>query len=129
MASRRLIVAAVLAAAIVVAALEPFQFLTAARSFGWIPFRAFIDGPIWTAVPALMSKFFIYGTLVWSLSRAGLSLIFATAGTAVLVFAVHYAQIYLPERSAEITDALLVLMAGALMKTVDGKTGREMQGV
>lgn len=127
--SRRLIVATALAAAVVVEALQPFQFLTAARSFGWIPFRAFIDGSIWIAVPSLTAKFFLYGTLVWSLVRVGLSLMSATAATAVLVFLVHYAQIYLPGRSAEITDTLLVLMAGALMKTMDKGNEGELQGL
>jgi VanZ family protein len=121
MTSRRQMIATALAAAIVVEALRPFQFLTLAGSFGWIPFRAFIDGANWTATPALMSKFFLYGTLIWSLSLAGLYWVSATATTAVLVFLANYAQTYLPGRSAEITDALLVLMAGALMKTMDGE--------
>ncbi len=116
------IVAAALAAAVLFEALEPFQFLTAARPFGWIPFLTLIDGSIWIAVPSLMAKFSLYGTLVWSLARLGLRWTSATSATAVFVFLIHYLQSYLPGRSAEITDALLVLMAGGLMKIVDGGT-------
>ena len=70
-------------------ALEPFQFLTAARPFGWIPFLTLIDGSIWIAVPSLMGKFALYGTLVWSLARPGLRWTSATPLTAVFVFLVH----------------------------------------
>jgi VanZ family protein len=114
------IVAAALAAAVPFEALEPFQFLAASRPFGWIPFLTLIDNSVWIAVPPFMAKFSLYGTLVWSLSRLGLRWTLATLATAVFVFLVHYLQSYLPGRSAEITDALLVLMAGGLMKIVDG---------
>jgi hypothetical protein len=116
---RRPIVAATLAAAILVDALQPFQFLAVARPFDWVPFWGLIEGSIWTAVPSLMSKFFLYGTLVWSLSRSGLRWTTATAAAAVFVFVVHYLQVFVPGRSAEITDCLLVLVAGGLMKTLD----------
>jgi VanZ family protein len=116
---RRPILAAALAVAILVEALQPFRFLTVARPFDWVPFWGFIQGSIWTAVPSLLSKFFLYGTLVWSLSRSGLRWTAATAAAAVFVFVVHYLQVYLPGRSAEITDSLLVLVAGGLMRTLD----------
>jgi VanZ family protein len=114
------IVAAALAATVLFQALEPFQFLTAGRPFGWVPFLAFINGSIWNAVPSLMAKFSLYGTLVWSLALMGLRWTAATSATAVFVFVIHYLQRYLPGRSAEITDTLLVVMSGGLMKIVGG---------
>lgn len=119
---RMRIIAAALAGDVVVEGLRPFRFLAAPRPFNWVPFLSLIDGSIWTSLPAYMAKFFLYGTLVWSLRRTGLSWIVATAAAATLVFAVHYMQIYLPGRSAEITDVLLVAMAGALMRMLDGQT-------
>jgi VanZ family protein len=113
------IVAVALAAAVVVDGLRPFRFLNAPRTFSWVPFLGLIDGSIWTSLPAHMAKFFLYGTLVWSLRRSGLRWIAATMAAAVLVFLIHYLQIYLPGRSAEITDALLVVMASALMRTLE----------
>ena len=120
------IVAVALAAAVLFEALEPFQFLTAARPFGWIPFLTLIDGSIWIAIPSLMGKFALYGTLVWSLARLGLRWTSATSTTAVFVFLVHYLQSYLPGRSAEVTDSLLVLMAGGLVKIVDRESFQEV---
>jgi VanZ family protein len=123
---RMRIIALALAAAVVVEGLRPFRFLGAPRAFGWIPFLSLIDGSIWISLPAYMAKFFLYGALVWTLRRSGLSSIAATAVAAALVFLVHYLQIYLPGRSAEITDVLLVAMAGALMRMLDGKTEPEL---
>ncbi|MGA7237618.1 MAG: VanZ family protein [Bryobacteraceae bacterium] len=113
------IVAFALAATVVVDGLRPFRFLSAPRTFDWIPFLGLIDGSIWTSLPAHIFKFFLYGTLVWSVRRSGLGWLTATITTAVLVFLVHYLQIYLPGRSAEITDLVLVLMASALMRTLE----------
>lgn len=113
------IVALALAATVVVDGLRPFRFLSAPRAFDWIPFLGLIDGSIWTSLPAHIFKFFLYGTLVWSLRRSGLSRLAATITAAVLVFLVHYLQIYLPGRSAEITDLVLVGMAAALMRTLE----------
>ena len=113
------IVALALAATVVVDGLRPFRFLSAPRAFDWIPFLGLIDGSIWTSLPAHIFKFFLYGTLLWSLRRSGLSWLAATMVTAVFVFLVHYLQIYLPGRSAEITDVLLVVMAAALMRTLE----------
>lgn len=120
---RRLrIVAAALAIDVVIEGLRPFRFLAAPRPFNWIPFSSLIDGSIFISLPAYMAKFFLYGTLVWSLRRSGLSWIAATTVAGALVSLVHYMQIYLPGRSAEITDVLLVAMAGALMRTLEGQT-------
>jgi VanZ family protein len=119
---RMRIIALALATAVVVEGLRPFRFLAVARPFNWIPFWGLIDGSIWTGLPAHMAKFFLYGTLVWSLRRSGLWPIAATMVSAVLVFLVHYLQVYLPGRSAEITDVVLVVIAGALMKTLEGET-------
>jgi VanZ family protein len=123
---RSWIVAVALALDVVVESLRPFRFLAAPRAFGWIPFLSLINGSIWISLPAYMAKFFLYGALVWSLRRSGLSGIAATAVAAALVFLVHYLQVYLPGRSAEITDVLLVAMAGALMRMLDGKTEPEL---
>ncbi len=108
------IVALALAATVVVDGLRPFRFLSAPRAFDWIPFLGLIDGSIWTSLPAHIFKFFLYGTLVWSLRRSKLSWLAATITAAVLVFLVHYLQVYLPGRSAEITDVVLVGMAALL---------------
>jgi glycopeptide antibiotics resistance protein len=100
---------------VILQALEPFHFLTAPREFDWAPFASFITSPRDTAVRVFFEKAFTYGALVWLPVRAGLSLRVTTIGAVALVFFLRLAQVYLPDRSAEVTDSVMVLMFAGLM--------------
>jgi VanZ family protein len=112
------IVAALFVVLVILQALQPFQFNALPRSFGWIPFASFIDGPRNNGIRVFFEKAFTYGALVWLPIRAGASFTVATIFGVALVFALRRAQVFLPERSAEITDALIVLMMAGLLKVV-----------
>ena len=118
MATRSRVVLASIAVALYVVAnaLEPFHFLSSARPFGWIPFLSFMEAPRETASRVFLEKSFLYGMLVWLPVRAGIRFGIAVALATTLVFALRLAQVYLPGRSAEITDALMVLMLAGTMK-------------
>jgi VanZ family protein len=110
------IVALLLAGAIVVQSLAPFQFQPVARPFGWIPFLSFMQGSIETNVRSMFEKVFTYGALLWLLTRAGLGLGTATVFSATMILALRYAQTYLPGRSAEITDGIIVLVLALMVR-------------
>ncbi|MBZ5605842.1 MAG: VanZ family protein [Acidobacteriia bacterium] len=109
-------VAAIFAIFIVEQALEPFRFLAVPRSFDWIPFYSFMLGPREGASRVFLEKSFMYGSLTWLAARAGVPFSTAAIGATALVFAVRLAQVYLPGRSAEITDAIMVAMFAATLK-------------
>jgi VanZ family protein len=112
----RLTCAALLLGAYVVAArLEPFHFLAQAGSFNWIPFFGLMEGSIEVDVLSFLEKFFLYGSLVWLFTQAGLRLRFAAIMIAAILLATSWAEIYLPGRSAEITDALMALLIGVVI--------------
>ena len=113
--SAALLVAAVLCAAIVVERLEPFQFEASARAFGWLPFRSFLGGSIAVNTMAFLEKFFRYGSLIWLLADAGFALWVATVCVAIVLFTTSVVELYLPGRSAEITDAMMAVMIGLIM--------------
>lgn len=110
-----LLIAAVLCGTIVAGRLEPFHFEPTARAFGWLPFRGFLDGSLKVNTMAFMEEFFLYGSLVWLTAKAGLPLWLATLFVALLLFTTSVAELYLPGRSAEITDAVMALMIGLIM--------------
>ncbi len=110
-----LLAAAVLSAAIVAERLEPFEFQATARAFGWLPFRSFLDGSLEVNTMSFLEKFFLYGSLIWLATEAGLRLWPATLLTASLLLVTSVAEMYIPGRSAEITDALMALMIGLIM--------------
>jgi VanZ family protein len=112
---RTAIVSILFVVVVIVQALQPFQFLAVPRPFGWVPFAGFIQSSREAAVRSFFEKAFTYGVLVWLPVRAGIPFWVATTFGTTLVFALRIAQIYLPGRSAEITDAVMVLLLGGVM--------------
>ncbi len=96
-----LVTGIVLCGAIAIARLEPFDFQTPARAFGWLPFRSFLGGSLGNNVTSFLEKFFLYGSLLWLSIEAGASLWLATLLIALFLFVTSVAEIYLPGRSAE----------------------------
>jgi hypothetical protein len=105
-------------------ALAPYHFLSTPRHFGLIPFVSFLSGRD-SGAWSFLEKAFTYGTLVWIVVRAGWSLGRAALSTTVLVLVLRVLQIYLPGRSAEITDALITLAMAGVMKLLEETPGRE----
>ena len=114
--ARAKITAALFTVLVVLLALSPFHFSSIPREFSWIPFRSLIESPTGTAIRVFLEKAFYYGGMVWLLARAGFSIGAAAAFGTILVFALRLLQVYLPGRSAEITDAILVAMLAAMIK-------------
>jgi hypothetical protein len=114
--SRPMIIAVLFIGVVILQALAPFEFNSAARPFGWIPFRSFLYGSTEAAVPSFLEKTFTYGCLVWLVAHAGFSWRAATISSAVLVFVLRLIQVYLPGRSAEITDVILLVSVSVVMR-------------
>jgi VanZ family protein len=106
----RLVVVTLLFTAVVIAQrLEPFAFSELAGHFGWIPFYSFMQGSIGVDVQSFFEKFFVYGSLIWLLVQVGWRLGVAAAFVCLLLLLTSWIEIYLPGRSAEITDAAMAL--------------------
>jgi len=110
-----MVVTGVLAMSIVVAALSPFEFRWVG-GFLWIPFAGSLGGDPIRAIPPLIEKLYLYGSLVFFVRYLGASnwLTVLTLGT--LVLALELVQQALPGRTPEITDPLLVLGMAWLMR-------------
>lgn len=110
-----------IATALMVAAarLAPFVPAPAPRAFGWSPFASLILGSPGIAVQAFLEKLFAYGALVLLAARAGAGLLRATLGTAALILALSVLQLWLPNRSGEVTDALMVLIIGVTFHVLE----------
>lgn len=106
------VVAVLFTASAILQALEPFRFMAAARPFGLVPFRSFMNS-IENVVPVFFDKAFTYGTLVWLGIRVGVPFGAAVALGAVLELLLRLLQVYLPGRSAEITDVIMLLLLAA----------------
>jgi hypothetical protein len=98
--------------------LEPFQFAATPGPFGWIPFLGFMSGDLAIDVMSFLQKFFLYGSLIWLLVQTGWRLRSAIFSTAVILFITSEVERLLPGRSAEISDALMALVIGAIFALI-----------
>lgn len=96
-------------------ALRPYHFLAVPRHFGWIPFLSIIHDFRTSLVSATLAKVFMYGAMLWTLARAGWPVRRAVFGGTVFVLLLRLIQVYLPGRTAEITDAVMTLLLGACL--------------
>ncbi|HJU19557.1 MAG TPA: VanZ family protein [Stellaceae bacterium] len=113
------VAAAALLALIMVLRLEPFKFHAAAAAFGWIPFKSLIRGSYAVNLQVFAEKFFLYGSCIWILCKAGLRLRYATLVVASLLLVTSYVEIYLPGRSAEVTDAVMAVLTAAIIAILE----------
>ena len=114
--SRAPIIAVLFTGVVVIDALRPFQFSAVAHPFGWIPFAGFMHGSVELNVRSFFEKVFTYGTLTWLIIRSGSRFIVAVCVSAGLVLCLRVSQVYLPLRSAEITDPIMLLIVAGVMK-------------
>jgi hypothetical protein len=108
------------AAYIIAERLAPFQFTAYRRAFSWVPFRSFLHGSLELNIMSFLEKAFLYGALIWLLGKSGLGTRVSTILVAILLFATSWAETRLPGRSAEITDALMALLIGAVIVVLTG---------
>jgi hypothetical protein len=111
--------AAIFVVFVILDALRPFHFLARPRSFHWVPFLGFMEGPRESGSRVFLLKTYIYGSLVWLLARTGLSYSMTAIAAAGLVLTLRFIQVYLPGRSAEIGDAIMVLILAAVMALLE----------
>jgi VanZ family protein len=116
---RVIVIALLFGASIVVERLAPFQFASHGRHFGWIPFLGLMRGSLELNIMSFLEKAFLYGSLIWLLGQTGLRFWTSTLLVAIMLFATSWAEAHLPGRSAEITDALIALLMGAIIASME----------
>ncbi|MFT5814359.1 MAG: peptidoglycan/LPS O-acetylase OafA/YrhL/VanZ family protein [Psychroserpens sp.] len=93
----------------------PFEFSENVGTFKWLPFSGALNGNILINILAMTKKSIFYACLVWSFYRTSKNLITSTLFVAALVFVCEYLQIFYVQSVAEITDVILVLVAGYIL--------------
>jgi len=104
--------------------LEPFHFGGTSGSFSWVPFLGFMSSSPEIGVLSFFRKFFLFGSSIWLLAKVGLRPRSSIVVVASILFATSYAEVYLPNRSAEITDTVMALIIGAVFALIETKTRR-----
>lgn len=116
------IVFVLLAVAVTIWRLQPFDFHDQATQFGWIPFRSILQGSLGANYVACVEKIFLYGSLIWIGSRVGPGPWISTFGVAVLLLVTSLAETHLPGRSAELTDCVMAILIGCGLAALNARS-------
>jgi len=116
--TRASVIAVLFTGVVAIEALRPFHFVAVPHSFGWVPFGSFMHGSVEVNVRSFLEKVFTYGALTWLLARAGCRLMVAVVLSCGLVLCLRLSQVFLPGRSAEITDPIMLLIVASVMMSM-----------
>jgi VanZ family protein len=94
--------------------LRPFQFRGPAQHFSWLPFESWFVGAVDSYYGTFLGKLFLYTAILWVQRKSGIRWIWALLAPGAILAAGEFAQRYLPGRTPEITD-LVLLAAGAVL--------------
>mgnify|MGYP001056581731 CR=1 FL=1 len=89
-------------------------------SFNGIPFATMLQGSMETAARGLAQSLFIYTSLLWLAQKQGIDHRKAVAGIVIWSLLIELMQMSLLGRTADITEPVLVLLAGFLLSLVQG---------
>lgn len=103
---------------ILIAALGPFTFTENAQTFHWIPFTGFLETGSEQGSISFARKLFIYTGTLWLAVLGGIKL---KNGVIILLYVTILSeclQRYLPTRTSEITEPLMVLISALVVLAV-----------
>jgi VanZ family protein len=109
--------------ATIIEGLAPYTFRPTPAPFHLIPFYGFLGGAVELNVRSLLQKLFLYGGLVWALTRLGWHRVAAAGTIAALLLVLELMQRHLPGRLAEITDPLIALCAMVILMALPPRGG------
>jgi VanZ family protein len=92
--------------------LAPFTFVSLPVSFHWVPFETFLDGG---GAGVFLSKLSLYVLALWLLSPDTKGLWRTAACVSGLLLVLELIQCYIPGRTPDISDAVIVLIAAACL--------------
>lgn len=95
--------------------LHPFVLVTPHNGFLWVPFSGFLTGSMTNNFLVLLEKTYLYGALIFTMQKSGVSPLTATLISATWLSLIEAMQIMVLGRTAESTDALYALLIGYVM--------------
>lgn len=106
---------AILGALLVWEELRPFSTVRTAAAFEWRPFIPSIESTSLSAGAVISRKLFHYGATLLALVCARVPLMIAAGALFVALFVMEQLQRFLPGRTPELTDPVLVLLWGVIL--------------
>jgi peptidoglycan/LPS O-acetylase OafA/YrhL len=102
--------------------LYPFELRADSINFNWIPFTGSLNGNILLNILAISKKAIFYTCLLWLVYLNNKQLLRSTLLIALLIFIAEFSQTFFTNSVPEITDPILVLIAGYVLHLLNVKT-------
>ncbi len=115
------IIAISLLLAVALAALDPLTFRVPPSDFNWLPFAGQLEGTMLINLGALLQKVFLYAAILWLAGTLGMSFWLSSACLAALVLLFETAQMFIPGRTADASEALWVLLTALALRTLPSR--------
>lgn len=122
------VVLAVLLAAYTLKALEPFELRPVPAAFGWVPFAAMLQGSMLVNAEVLIESVFVFAGLLGLVRMQGSGVGASSVVLALWVGALEAVQMYIVGRSPDITEPLLVLLVGQILRRAPAGTAVRRYG-
>jgi hypothetical protein len=116
----RALLAVGLVALVVTIRLAPFDFVGLPHGFGWLPFQSLMSVPLEQNVRTFFADGFLYGGLIWMLTRVRIPISVATFLTVLLLLLLAMAQCWTTGPAGEVTDALMAALIGCVLFLLGG---------
>jgi VanZ family protein len=97
-------------------AMLPFVLRDAPQPFHWLPFTAMLEGSMAINTASLLEGLFTAGAVLWLVHSLGGGVRTSSIALALWVLLLEYGQRWIEGRTADITPALLVLVAGYVIE-------------
>ena len=95
--------------------LRPFQFALDRQAINWAPFDTWFSGSRSSYYPVIFGKLYLYTAAIWVLRNVGWRWQFAIGLPLLILAGGEWAQQYIPGRTPETTDVVVVLLGAVLL--------------
>jgi glycopeptide antibiotics resistance protein len=126
--ARRRILLLGIAVVLILESLAPFDFTQQASSFDFWPFRVWLESGTsavemieWTE---LLGRLFLFTAFLWLLREANVPINVAIGIVVGAVLATEIMHLWLPNQNGSITDPVLALAIGLLLRAIERKRSR-----
>ncbi len=109
--------------------LRPFRFAQDPSPFMWAPFATWYEGPAANFYPVMFGKLFLYLSVIWILRKRGASWGWSAGIPMAILAGGEWAQRYIPGRTPESTDVVLLAAAAVLLKLSQFPVKRQQREV
>lgn len=106
----------IVAVALLVAGLAPFEFAATPQPITWMPFAELADGRVDDAYLGSLERLFVAIGVVWIAAGSALGVGLGTLALLCLTGVVEFAQRWLPARVPDTTDFVVMVLAAILVR-------------